>query len=520
MTQVHQEELLKRSNSIYWASGIVSICGIIFEVLFGALGSYILGDGVKQYTLTISLFLTGMGIGAYISERITKQLILSFIWIEYGIGLIGGFSALLLFGVTAYLPDGTDALFLYGVTLMVGTLTGVELPVLIRKANDIGVTLRKSTAKVLFSDYAGGLIGGLLFLFLLRPYFGLVKTAFIVALINVAVALWIAIKFREELPRFTLHAGAGGFLLVIIIAGILFGEEAAFHFEQKLYKDPIVYSEQTNYQQIILTREAGDTRLYLDGQLQFSSSDEHRYHEVLVHPAMAAADSRERVLILGGGDGLAARELLKYKDVQSITLVDLDPKMVELANEHHLLTELNEQSLTNEKVKVVHQDAFRFLEEEQTFYDVVIVDLPDPNNESLNKLYTIEFYSLLRNHLTPGGTMMVQATSPVFAPQVYWTINETIESTGLFTQNLHVDIPSFGGWGFVLASRQPVSIEEIEIQAETRYLTTELLPALAQFGKDEDQQIEDENGRLVELEPNTLIRPNLIEVYERSWKYY
>lgn len=194
--------------------------------------------------------------------------------------------------------------------------------------------------------------------------------------------------------------------------------------------------------------------------------------------------------------------------------------MVELANTHHLLTELNKRSLTNKKVEAVHQDAFRFLEESDGFYDVILVDLPDPNNESLNKLYTMEFYSLLRNHLTPGGAIMVQATSPVFAPQVYWTIDRTIQAAGLSTNNLHVDVPSFGGWGFVLASRHPISLKDLQIKAETRYLTTELLPALARFGKDEDAKIEDESGHPVELRPNTLIRPNLIEVYGKSWKYY
>ncbi|WP_338754664.1 polyamine aminopropyltransferase [Bacillus sp. FJAT-52991] len=514
------EQRLNQSKSIYWASGIVSICGIIFEVLFGALGSYILGDGVKQYTLTISLFLTGMGIGAFISEKITKNLVLSFIWIEYSIGLIGGFSAFLLFGVTAYLPEGTDALFLYGITLIVGALTGVELPVLIRKANEVGVALHKSTAKVLFSDYAGGLIGGLLFLFLLRPYFGLVKTAFIVAAINIVTAIWIAVKFRNELTKYTFHIGAGSVFLLIILAGVLFGEEAAFHFEQKLYKDPIVYSEQTAYQKIVLTREDGDTRLYLDGQLQFSSADEHRYHETLVHPAMAASQQKERILVLGGGDGLAVRELLKYEEVSDITLVDLDPQMVELANTNHFLVDLNEGALENEKVTIVHEDAFRFMEQAKGFYDVILVDLPDPNNESLNKLYTMEFYSLLRNHLSPDGAMMVQATSPVFAPEVYWTIDRTIASTGLQTENLHVDIPSFGGWGFVLASRKPIDLETLEIPSNTRYLTTDLLPSLSHFGKDEDAQIEGKDGELVKIEPNTLIRPNLIEVYEKSWRYY
>ncbi|MCI2255940.1 polyamine aminopropyltransferase [Domibacillus sp. PGB-M46] len=513
MTEQHS---IRQSRSIYYASGIVSICGIIFEVLFGALGSYILGDGVKQYTLTISLFLTGMGIGAYISEKVTRRLIASFIWIEYGIGIVGGFSALLLFGVTAYLPEGTDALFLYSVTLLVGTLTGVELPILIRKANEIGVSLQKSAAKVLFSDYAGGLIGGLLFLFLLRPYFGLVKTSFLIALINIAVALWIVFQFRSELKRFKLHAACGIAFLGILTAGALFGEEAAFHFEQKLYKDPVMFSEQTAYQKIVLTREQGDTRLYLDGQLQFSSSDEHRYHEILVHPTMAAAARHERVLVLGGGDGLAVRELLKYQDLGRVTLVDLDPAMTETARTNHLLTDLNKKSLDDPRVDIVNQDAFQFLEKADGFYDVIIIDLPDPNNESLNKLYTQEFYSLARNHLQTDGAMIVQATSPVFAPQVYWTIDRTIQAAGLKTENLHADIPSFGGWGYVLASREGIDVEGLSLIKDTRYLTADLLPALTKFGKDEDAEMEDGG----QIEPNTLIRPNLIEVYEKSWRYY
>lgn len=515
-----QQESVRQSRAIYYASGIVSICGIIFEVLFGALGSYILGDGVKQYTLTISLFLTGMGIGAYLSEKMTRHLIASFIWIEYAIGIIGGFSAMLLFGVTAYLPPGTSSLFLYSVILIVGSLTGVELPILIRKANEIGVSLQKSAAKVLFSDYAGGLVGGLLFLFLLRPYFGLVKTSFLVALINVSVALWIVFRFKHELKRFRLHAASGIFFLAILIGGALFGEQAAFHFEQQLYKDPVIFSEQTSYQKIILTKQQGDTRLYLDGQLQFSASDEHRYHEILVHPPMAAAARHDRVLVLGGGDGLAVRELLKYEDLGNVDLVDLDPKMTEIARTQHLLTELNEGSLDHPKVKVVNEDAFRFLENADGFYDVIIIDLPDPNNESLNKLYTQEFYSLARNHLHPDGAMMVQATSPVFAPQVYWTIDKTIQATGLQTQNLHADIPSFGGWGYVLASRGEVNMDRLAIIEDTEYLSTELLPALTAFGKDEDAEILDSSGEAVTLEPNTLIRPNLIEVYEKSWTNY
>lgn len=514
------EAAVRKSRIIYWSSGIVSICGIIFEVLFGALGSYILGDGVKQYTLTISLFLTGMGIGASLSERVMKHLIITFVWIEFGVAVIGGFSSFTMFGITAFSPAGTEAFYLYFITLLVGGLTGVELPILIRKANEIGVTLNKSTARVLFSDYAGGLIGGLLFVFLLRPQFGMVKTAFLVGCINLTVALIVLWLFRREIRHFGLHAAIGLIIGVSLIIGLFFGEAMAFSFEQKLYKDPIIHMEETSYQKITLTQDEEDVRLFLNGSLQFSSTDEYRYHEVLVHPTMAFAENHENILILGGGDGIAAKEILKYEDVKNITLVDLDPAVVELANTNKHLLELNEGSLKNDKVHVENGDAFQFLENTNEWFDVIIVDLPDPNNEGLNKLYTKEFYSLLRNHLLPGGAAMIQATSPVFATEVYWTISETIASTGLFTENLHVDVPSFGDWGFVMASRDALNLSKIDIDVPTEFLTEDIISGLTTFGKDADKQITDKNGNAVELKPNTLIDPHLIQIYEKAWKNY
>ncbi|SHG05995.1 polyamine aminopropyltransferase [Ornithinibacillus halophilus] len=514
------EAAVRKSNIIYWSSGIVSICGIIFEVLFGALGSYILGDGVKQYTLTISLFLTGMGIGASLSEKVMKNLIITFVWIEFGVAVIGGFSSFTMFGITAFAPAGTDAFYLYFITLLVGALTGVELPILIRKANDIGVALNKSTARVLFSDYAGGLIGGLLFVFLLRPYFGMVKTAFLVGCINLTVALIVLWLFRREIRNFMVHAMIGLGIGVVLLIGLFFGEAMAFSFEQKLYQDPIIHMEESSYQRITITKDQEDVRLFLDGQLQFSTIDEHRYHEVLIHPTMSVAESRLNVLILGGGDGIAAKEVLKYDDVESVTLVDLDPAVVELANTEPLLLEVNDGALMDEKVEVVHEDAFQFLEDTDEWFDVIIIDLPDPNNESLNKLYTREFYSLVRNHLNPGGAAMIQATSPVFAREVYWTISETVASTGLHVENLHVDVPSFGNWGFVMASRETIELENIEIPVTTRFLSSDILPALTVFGKDENEDIYRANGDLIELKPNTLIDPHLIQIYERSWENY
>ncbi|MFC4403671.1 polyamine aminopropyltransferase [Gracilibacillus xinjiangensis] len=503
----------RQSYFIYWASGIVSICGLIFEVLFGALGSYILGDGVKQYTLTISLFLTGMGIGASLSEKVTKRLILSFIYIEFAVALIGGFSSFMMFGMTAFGSNGADAIFLYVITLLVGALTGVELPILIRKANAIGVTLEKSTARVLFSDYAGGLIGGLLFVFFLRPQLGMVKSAFFVGLINLTVALIVLYLFRKEISNSKIHSLTGIAIGLLLVFGLFFGEKIANGFEQKIYQDPIIHYEQSQYQKMVITKQQDDVRLYLDGALQFSSIDEHRYHELLVHIPMAQADESTSVLLLGAGDGLGARELLKYEDIEEITLVDLDPAVIELANSNPHMLALNKGALQEDLVNVINMDAFQYLEETDEWYDVIIVDLPDPNNESLNKLYTKEFYSLIRNHLQPDGAVMIQATSPVFAREVYWTISHTVEATGMNVENFHVDIPSFGNWGFVLASREAIDVEQLEINVDTSFLKTDMLKSLMSFGKDEDKE-----G--LDIGVNTLIDPILIPIYEKSWQYY
>ncbi|MCF6092558.1 polyamine aminopropyltransferase [Microaerobacter geothermalis] len=501
------------TKKIYWASGIVSICGIIFEVLFGAAGSYILGDGVKQYTITIGLFLTGMGIGASLSERILKQLMAAFVWIEFAIALIGGTSILFLFGVMAFIGSGVEALFLYGVTVVIGALTGLELPILIRKATEIGTQLNRSAARVLFSDYAGSLIGAILFVILLRPSLGLVKTAFVVALINLLAGVWMLFVFRKEIRRWRLLRGIAIILLFIMVGGILFGQEAAFSFEQKLYKAQIVETLDTPYQRIVVTREMDDIRLFIDGNLQFSTSDEYRYHESLVHVPLSLARNKAKVLILGGGDGLVARELLKYPEIKEITLVDLDEMMVNFSRTSPLLTEVNQGSLDNQRVKLVFSDAFQFLLQTDEMYDVVIGDLPDPNNESLNKLYTREFYSLIGKRLMPGGILVVQATSPLFARDVYWTISETVKSAGFNVLNYHVDIPSFGDWGFVIGARENLDTSNIQLpEIPLRYLTQKVIPSLFVFGKDEDNP----GG----LDINTIDHSILVPMYEKAWRYY
>jgi spermidine synthase len=510
---------MTKVSKIYMASAIVSICGITFQVLLGALGSYTLGDSVKQYAFTIGLFLSGMGIGSFLSERVMKNLMDRFIQIEFAVALVGGFSSFLLFYILAFHDYVTGQLYLYAITVIIGALTGLELPILIRRASEIGEKLNRSTARVLFSDYAGSLIGAIGFVLLLRPWLGLIKTAFFIGFINLLVALWMVYTFRKEIKNIAIYRTLGIFFAFILLAGFLFGENYAYGFEQKLYRDQIVRAFETKYQRVIVTKEGDITQLYLNGNIQFSSADEYRYHESLVHPAMSLAKHHDHVLILGGGDGIVMRELLKYKDLGWVTLVDLDEQLVDFARSDPLLLNINQGALEKENLRIKYEDAFQFLLKDNGMYDVIIVDLPDPNNEGLNKLYTVEFYSLLKQHLAPGGYTSIQSTSPLFATKAYWTINESVKAAGLYTANYHVDVPSFGNWGFTLASRNSIYIDQIKLSVETQYLSDSLIPSLFKFGKDEDGYII-ENDKVFESVPNTMNRPVLLQLYNDAWKYY
>ncbi|MGM9957300.1 MAG: polyamine aminopropyltransferase [Peribacillus sp.] len=507
-----------QKRRIFTSSGIVSICGIVYQVLYGAAGGYLFGDSTLFYCLTIGLFLSGMGIGAMHSGKFHRHLMSKFVITEYLIALIGGFSIFSVFYIQANFGDGTSKVFLFAIIIITGYLTGLEVPLLIRKSEEIDADLKESTANVLGWDYVGSLLGTVAFAFWLKPTLGLIKTGFFIAFINIIVALWISFAFKKEIQQ--TYIRLTGILLTIVIGlGFLYGEQYAHTLEQKLYRDPIVFSKDTKYQKIIMTKDTGDLRLYQNGQLQFAESDEHRYHEALVHIPMSLSDKNTNVLVLGGGDGLATRELLKYKEIQNITLVDLDPEMTTLSKENPLLTKLNQNSFHSKKVHIINEDAFSYLKNADDVYDVILVDLPDPNNESLNKLYTWEFYSLVRNHLTPTGFTSIQSTSPVFATAAFWTISNTVKSTGLYVDNYHLDIPSFGNWGFTLASREKFDIETAELKVETTYLADEMIPSLFYFGKDEDQDITIK-GKHFEIPVNSLNRPDLLDLYERAWDYY
>ncbi|MFN3429430.1 MAG: polyamine aminopropyltransferase [Candidatus Sericytochromatia bacterium] len=502
---------LERPGVLYLSVGIIATCGIIYELIIGAVSSYVLGDSVLQFSITIGLFMSALGIGSWLSQLFKRHLFAVFLSAELLIGLVGGASALALFWGYAVAAELYPVLQ-YGLTLTIGTLVGLEIPILMRLLEGRH-ELRYNAAYVLSLDYIGGLVGSLAFPLLLLPYLGLIRAALLVGLLN---SLVVVIGLWRYAPHFLRTRAVFGVATALSLAGLALGIAQArpmeSYLEQRLYRDRIIATEQTPYQHLTLTQAQGDLRLFINGNLQYSSLDEYRYHEALIHVPIARMGAiPRRVLLLGAGDGLAARELLKYPQVTHVDLVDLDPAIIALHRTHPELVALNAGSLNDARVKVHTVDALKFLEGTRETYDFIVMDLPDPNSESLIKLYTREFYAMAGRKLRQSGAMVVQASSPYFARQAYWCIAKTVAAADMATQQYHLDVPSFGDWGFVIGSPRVLPNPPFQATVPTRYLTPELAPGLFRFGRDEDAA----GAGAVEI--NTLFNPVLLRYYQKGW---
>lgn len=484
---------------------VIASCGLAYELIAGALSSYLLGDSVTQFSTVIGTYLFAMGIGSWLSRYLVTGLIQRFVQVELLVGLLGGYSATFLFMVFTYLA-APFKLALYGLVLLIGTLVGLEIPLVMRILRD-RLEFRDVVSQVLSYDYLGALAISLLFPLVLAPHLGLVRSALLFGLLNALVAGWTVWVFRREIAAVKLLAGQCALAVLLLAAGLIGAERLTTLAEQHLYADEILYAHSTPYQRIVVTRWRDDLRLFLNGNLQFSSRDEYRYHEALVHPALAGMPHARRVLVLGGGDGLAVREILKYPQVESVTLVDLDAEMTRLFASAPMLTELNQRALLSPKVKVINDDAFQWLDRQDGSFDLIVVDFPDPSNFSLGKLYTNTFYRILERHLAARGVAVIQATSPLYARQSYWCIVATLQSVGLQTAPYHALVPSFGEWGYVIASREAYTLPS-QLPAGTRFLTPALLPTLFQFPQD---------MAAVSAEVNRLNNQILVRYFEAEW---
>jgi spermidine synthase len=491
-------------TALYISVLIISSCGLVYELLAGTIASYLLGETVTQFSLIIGTYLFSMGVGSWLSKYLEKDLIPKFLEIELAIGLVGGFSAAIL-----YLSFGQIRFFqipLFLLVILVGILVGLEIPVLLRILKK-ELQFKELVSRVLSLDYVGALLASILFPIFFAPKLGLIRTSFIFGILNAAVALWGTWALPLRQSRMILLRAQSVIVLTLLILGFSFSDLITYYSEETLYTDEIILSKQSQFQRIIVTRWKNEIRLFLNGHLQFSSRDEYRYHETLVHPAILAHPSPKKILVLGGGDGLAVREILKHKKIESVTLVDLDPAVTGLFTEHSVLKELNDGSLKNPKVTVINTDAFVWLEESDQTFDVVIIDFPDPSNFSLGKLYTTAFFHVLKRRMNETSVLEIQSTSPLFARSSYWCIEKTISSLGFQTLPLHVYVPSFGEWGFVLAGQRPIRFQE-KFPEDLRYLNSEELKSIQIFPLDMSK---------IPVEINRLDNQALVRYYDREW---
>lgn len=492
---------------------IIATCGLIYELLAATVSSYVLGDSVTQFSFIIGVYLFAMGVGSYLSRFIDKNVAEKFIDIELAVAVIGGFSAPLLFLTFAYVTY--FGMILYSMVFVIGTLVGLEIPLLMRILQD-KLDFKELVSRVLALDYVGALVASLLFPIFLVPKLGLNRTSLLFGMLNAAVGIWATWLLEPLLTKrkITILRVKGFIVLVLLAIALIKADSLTTLAEDGLFVDNIVYAKSSQYQRIVVTKGKTGHALFLNGNLQFSSFDEYRYHEALVHPAFAAfAGEPKRVLVLGGGDGLALREILKYPFVETVDLVDLDPMMTGLSKAFPALGELNKHAFDDPRVTVYNGDAFVWLDNnEKPPFDIVIIDFPDPNNFALGKLYSTRFYNLLKQKLKPESAVVIQTTSPLIARKSFWSVMKTLEASGFYVKPFQTTVPSFGIWGFALARLQPFDEpQQTRPGIEMRFLNNDTFASLFEFPSDTSKPNE-------ELEINRLDNQALVRYYETEWR--
>lgn len=494
---------------------IIATCGLIYELLAATVSSYVLGDSVTQFSLVIGIYLSAMGVGSWMSGFLDKELAKRFVEIELAVAILGGLSAPLLF--LTFAAVSYFNLILYGVVFAIGTLVGLEIPLLMRILKD-ELDFKKLVARVLALDYVGALVASLLFPIFLVPKLGLNRTSLLFGMLNAGVGIWGTFLLENLIKNrdLTILRIKGVIVLIILFIAFIKADSLTTLAEDALFADNVIYAKSSSYQRIVVTKGKTGYSLFLNGNLQFNSFDEYRYHEALVHPAFAAhAAAPRRILVLGGGDGLAVREILKYPNIEAVTLVDLDPLMTQISKNVPALGELNKSSMSDPRVAVVNKDAFVWLDNNEIeAFDLAVIDFPDPNNFALGKLYTTRFYNLLKKKLKPDASVVIQTTSPLFARKSFWCIIKTLEASGFEVKPYNTTVPSFGIWGYALAKLQPFEQpQKPRENIELKFLNEKSFAAMFEFSADISLPAE-------EIEINRLDNQALVRYYETEWRRF
>jgi spermidine synthase len=510
-----------RSNILKVSLFATGLSGIVAEYVLSTLATYFLGDSVIQWTMIVSIMLFSMGLGSRLSKYFENNLTQTFILIEFSISIIVSLVSVISYSVASY--SEYTWLMIYTLSIVIGLMIGMEIPLVVR-LNDEFEILRINISSVLEKDYYGSLIGGIFFAFFGLPYLGLTYTPFVLGAINFIVALVLMIflwpAFSDNIKRRLSVTAAS--IIIIWTTGLLFASKVIENGEQVRYKDRVIYSKQTPYQKIVLTQYKGDYWLYINGNEQLSTLDEYLYHEPLVHSVMGLTLAPYDILVLGGGDGCAVREILKYKNTRTITLIDIDPAMTTLAGTNPVLTELNGNSLSDPRVKVINQDAYAFLEKTKNYYDVIIIDLPDPKTVELGRLFSFEFYKMCNRQLRPNGLIITQAGSPYFAGRAFKCIMKSMQAAGFSCTGMHNQVITMGEWGWVIGAKS-ISEEELKKGLQniafsgipTRWINRDAMVMMTSFGKEVFPVLNQE------VEVNTIHNPVLYKYYlHGNWDLY
>ncbi len=499
-----QQQGLAKPALLLFSVFVIATCGLIYELVAGTLASYVLGDSVTQFSTIIGTYLFAMGVGSYLSRYFNTDLFARFVQIELMIAVLGGFSSTILFVLFEQILY--FRLILYVLVFLTGLLVGLEIPLLMRMLKD-KFTFSELVSEVFTFDYIGALLASLIFPLFFVPHIGLIRTSLFFGLLNAVVALWVCFSLKDPGYKVKWLKGVAFIVIAFLVVAFIFATKIQDFAEEFSYHDKVIFTKSTPYQRIVLTKHKNDVRLFLNNNLQFSSLDEYRYHESLVHPLMTSLAQKDTIVILGGGDGLAAREVLKYKEVKKLYLVDLDPAVTQLFKSHPLLTPLNKDALSDPKIEIINQDAFIWLLESKKQFNAFIIDFPDPSNFSVGKLYSLTFYKQLYKCLGDQGLVVIQSTSPLVAPKSYWCVEATLQKAGFKTLPYHTFVPAFGDWGYMMASKGEFPPHQ-PLPFALKFYNHDTFEAMCNFPVDMARR---------KAEVNQLNNQSLVRYFEEEW---
>jgi len=485
---------LFQSYFIIFMVGLIASCGLIYEYLISHYSGIVIGVVDKAIYGIIGIMLVAMGVGAAFAGRCIKDNYTSFVVLESVISITGSTAGLFLgasYAISYWIPESlyismglennifanlsgilskTVSLLPYIAAFIMGFLIGMEIPILTSAREEFINSTKSENFSIMYgSDYAGAGIGAAVWVLWMLSL-DVNTSSVIVSATNIFAGIIFLIVFWKKIQYKKSIILLKSFSILTVTLVSIFGTSIHRDFEDMLYKDNVIYSFNTHYQHITITEmdNKGNNvySLFINNKLQFSSSDERLYHELLVQPVMNMNKKHEKVLLIGGGDGLALREIFKWNDVKSVTMLDLDDKLINFFSKpvykgdkqiNKKFIELNNNSFADKRLHLMLGDAYNNIDKIKDKFDVVIVDLPDPGNPNLNKLYSTSFYKKINRVMDIHGAMVIQSTSPYHAKNTFLSIRKTVESSKFpYVNQYHHNIPSFGEWGWTIATKDGI----------------------------------------------------------------